>query len=333
MAEVDATRACVVCGTLFARYKTKSVCSDACAAIRQRKYQATSNARNVKPTRQCRWCANEFTPAHGAGYAYCCTEHQRLAKLAKDRAREVTPEQRASWNKKYNQKHADKVRERGRIQAAKRRAKHGRGDRSGEYLSKRIKKALARMPTVARALAEIVADGCKRQVHVPDLLAAVVRLAGRTDKAARLVRSRAIRATSVGTLSDYTLALKADPQKYAAALSRWRAKSLKRKTGKAMKSDGTASAAVMLGGSYCLYCDCKLTETNRSHDHMTPLVLGGVHSAANIAPSCIRCNTLKGSKDFVTFVSTLRAKDQQRAIKFYEKRNGSVRQMGLCLAA
>lgn len=291
MAEVDATRACVVCG----------------------------------------YCGVEFSKR--GKRAYCSDDHARLAKLRRDREREVAPERRAAWNAKYQQRHGEKIREGKRASKARRRAEVGRGDRSGEYRNRRIKSALARMPTDAHALREIAADGCRRHAHVPDLLAAVVQFAGRIDKAARLARSRAMRASAVGALSDYTLALKADPQKYAAALGRWRAKSLKRKTGKVMKSDGTASAAVMLGGSSCLYCDCKLADGNRSHDHMTPLVLGGVHSASNIAPCCIRCNTMKGSKDFAVFVSTLPIKDRQRAIKFYEKRNGPVGQLGLCLAA
>ena len=106
-------RDCVVCGVTFLGKHGKAVCSIACAAIRQREYEARSNARKpavVKQAKQCKWCAAEFTPARGTGYLYCCGEHQRLAKLRRDNARTVTLEQRAARNSAYRAKHHDLIR-------------------------------------------------------------------------------------------------------------------------------------------------------------------------------------------------------------------------------
>lgn len=219
----------------------------------------------------------------------------------------------------------------GKASAAKAayRKRVGRGDRSGEYRNKRIRSVLARTPSVDHALCAIADHGCGRYAHVPALVAGIVRIVDRADRKAR---ARADRGKAPGTLSAYTLALKANPEAYARALTRWRAKTFKRKTGRVMLNDGTASAAVILGGDRCLYCNVRLNDANRSHDHMIPLTLGGVHSAANIAPCCIRCNTAKGPADFNSWIVGLAGKDKARALSFFEKKNGSVMQIGLGLS-
>ena len=286
-----------------------------------------------KSTRACAWCGELFVPARSSGYKYCCAEHAALAKRKSDRDREVTPEQRAAWNARYVAKNYATVRARDNKGRARVRAERGRGDRSSEYRNKRIKSALARMPTVEHALGEMAADGCRRHAHVPGLVAGIARIVEKADSAARSKIARLQRRMVKRPLSQHTINRKADRDRYAKDITRTRAKSYLRKTGNKMPDDGTASTAVLLGGARCLYCDCALNDDNRSHDHMTPLCLGGVHSAANIAPACKRCNFRKARKSFAHFVETLDEKHRRRAVAFYEKRNGPMVQLGLFPAA
>jgi len=139
MANANATRACVVCGAAHPVFRTTSVCSPACAAIRQREYQARSDARKPAIVKQCKWCAAEFTPARGASYTCCCAEHARLLKIRRDRERNVTPEQRATWNAKYVADNRDKVRACQRASVARKRAKGNRDRTCDRVRGRRIK--------------------------------------------------------------------------------------------------------------------------------------------------------------------------------------------------
>lgn len=150
-------RDCVVCGVTFLGKHGKAVCSIACDAIRQKGFQAASNARKPKPAKQCKLCAAEFTPARGESYTCCCAEHARLLKLKRDRERDITPGQRAAWNKKYNQKHHDKVRERGRAYASKVRAE---GNRDRTY--DRVRRQRKRLVCGSLSRAEVAAIKSER---------------------------------------------------------------------------------------------------------------------------------------------------------------------------
>ena len=124
MAEADVTRACVVCGAPHPVFRTTSVCSQACAVIRQREYQARSDARKVKPAKQCKWCAAEFTPARGTGYKYCCQEHADLCKRSRDNARPSSV--REPSRQKWRALNIDLARKLSRESKARSRAKGGR---------------------------------------------------------------------------------------------------------------------------------------------------------------------------------------------------------------
>lgn len=317
MAKVDATRACVVCGVLFPRDGKRTLCSEACRVRRLKVYRGT------QVVRACAWCSAEFTPTTKG--KYCCTEHANLAKARRDKQRKARPDVRvrARELQKLSRKPATELQRRRRNE---RRALVGRGCRAKEYRAKAVARKSAAISTarVMASIANISATSLLAQRKVRTLIAGVTRLAAKLD-------SRAVAASKGAAAS--TLELKQDPERYAAALSRWRAKSLKRKTGQAMRSDGTATSAVILGGKRCLYCDCSLHEKNRTHDHMRPLSRGGVHSAANIAPCCHDCNSRKGAKGFEQWAATLAPKDSRRAVAYFEKRNGSIRQDGLVLAA
>lgn len=77
-----------------------------------------------------------------------------------------------------------------------------------------------------------------------------------------------------------------------------------------------------------VYCSdaCAIVGNRRSHKE-------SAISVCNIAPACKECNDRKGPKDFITWVNCLELKHKQRAIKFFEKRNGSLMQLPIRLAA
>lgn len=325
--EGELSRCCVVCGREFTRCGHIKFCSDDCREACNRDHHRASALRNgrIKGPQQltCAHCFRSF--AGVANKVYC-------SRGCKDAARDKSTH--AAARKAWGEKNAERVRAQGKEYKARVRAEGRRPDRSSEYearSAKRLSESIKR--NGERALGKIAAIGCERYAHVPALVARAARIIGKADAAARERIARARRPAGSGALSQHTINLKADRDRYAKDITRTRAKSYLRKTGNKMPDDGTASAVVLLGGSRCLYCDCALNDDNRSHDHMTPLSLGGVHSAANIAPACKRCNFRKGKKSFAQFVERLDEKHRRRAVAFYEKRNGPMVQLGLFLAA
>lgn len=304
MAEANVTRACVVCGSEFARDGKRLLCSDACKRERQLQYHRAEPRKT-----NCRKCGIEFIGR--ASKVYC-------GNKCKDAARPERIEQAARASERLKSRTYDP------------------SDRSHEYAEARNKRAQARNMAMlfvdcSRVDVElnkqallICANISRKNVWREWNVRRLVALADRVLD--RLPGSTRGRAAS-------TIALKSRPKAYAKALTQWRKKSLKRKTGITMLDDGTVTDAVMLGGSHCLYCNCKLNDMNRTHDHMRPLSRGGVHSASNIAPCCRDCNTRKGAKDFEHWVLSLAPPDSRRAVAYYEKRNGAMRQLGLALAA
>ena len=49
-------------------------------------------------------------------------------------------------------------------------------------------------------------------------------------------------------------------------------------------------------GKKCVYCKRKLTEKNKTLDHLYPRAIGGVSITNNLKPSCQKCNSAKGDK-------------------------------------
>jgi 5-methylcytosine-specific restriction endonuclease McrA len=47
---------------------------------------------------------------------------------------------------------------------------------------------------------------------------------------------------------------------------------------------------------FCHWCCCRLTDTNRSIDHVTPLNRGGHHIPENLVVACKKCNSSRGDK-------------------------------------
>lgn len=65
----------------------------------------------------------------------------------------------------------------------------------------------------------------------------------------------------------------------------------------ASRADGSVTKSVvrkLLRAKRCYICGVELTPDNRSIDHRIALILGGTHTAENLAPCCRPCNRKKG---------------------------------------
>lgn len=54
----------------------------------------------------------------------------------------------------------------------------------------------------------------------------------------------------------------------------------------------------------CVYCG--ITSTKLTQDHVVPIVNGGTHTADNIVPACMKCNTRKNRKSVEEFEEMLK---------------------------
>lgn len=90
-----------------------------------------------------------------------------------------------------------------------------------------------------------------------------------------------------------------------------------------ISDDGTANANSVPARSTCIYCRRRLTDGNRTLDHMDPISRGGQHSAANLVECCNSCNATKSSKPFSEWLTDLNERDARRARNLYEKRRGA----------
>lgn len=67
---------------------------------------------------------------------------------------------------------------------------------------------------------------------------------------------------------------------------------------------------------------------------MIPLHLGGEHSAANVTPCCLSCNSRKQAQPFDEWLDNLSEPHKTRALREYMRKRGShPRQSTLKLAA
>lgn len=93
-----------------------------------------------------------------------------------------------------------------------------------------------------------------------------------------------------------------------------------------IKAEKKAKIYAMFNGK-CAYCGVKLTEFNRTIDHIHPKVKGGTNKTENLFPSCGWCNSVKCDRSIEEFRQyvTMRANEyakclnrkQIKATKFY----------------
>lgn len=100
--------------------------------------------------------------------------------------------------------------------------------------------------------------------------------------------------------------VKNNPERHRLMANNVRRRRQARKAG-AERCDLTATEWVEMMeyfGQRCAYCG--QPSENLTQDHMTPISLRGDHTAANVVPSCGRCNSRKGAKTLVEFLLYLR---------------------------
>lgn len=320
MAEANGTRECVVCGALFARFKTKAVCSDACAATRQRAYQATSNARKAKLARQCAWCKAEFVIGELTGTKYCSSLHSDLAKKARDKARKQDAEKKREWAREWRLRNIHAVRTKGAARMRTKRAVNGRPDRSKEYDAKRAK----RLRPIAAALLWI--DTTYHLAHIEALA-----MNAEFDRAVRgLAKVGRIKFES--SAEEFRWKYRNDPIFRQAQIQRTRAQKLKRKKLMSGALTSKDAASVCAERSSCLYCGCHLEDADKVLDHMDPLSKGGAHDISNLVVACKKCNTRKAAKEFIQWLPLVAEGRRKLVADWYARKHGAQpEQIGLRL--
>ena len=312
MAEVDATRACVVCGTLFARNGKVSLCSDECRATRQREHMRASALRNgyIKGPQQltCAHCGAPFVgPTNKTFCSVKCkdAERRKTPAYARDQA-------------KWRDNNRDVIRARQKQYSSRVRAGRGRGDRSGEYAVQRTRRL---GPTLA---AMLWLDVRYYAAHVEALA-----MNAEFDRAAR-----ARRAANRGLVEadKWRWKYRNDPEFRQAQLQRLKAQKIKRKKRTEFSMTKAEVLAVYAERSSCLYCGCRLDSGSKVLDHMDPLSKGGAHDASNLVVACAKCNTRKSAKLFVDWLPHVTESRRAMVAKVYAKKHGApAEQCGLML--
>lgn len=94
----------------------------------------------------------------------------------------------------------------------------------------------------------------------------------------------------------------------------------RRRLSKRISNDGTVGPEVLRERDTCLYCGAPLDESNRTLDHMAPLSLGGAHSASNVTPCCLSCNSSKQAMPFGDWLLRLSEPHRSRARSVFHKK-------------
>ena len=73
------------------------------------------------------------------------------------------------------------------------------------------------------------------------------------------------------------------------------------------------------GYDKCYYCGCKLTDKNRTLDHMYPRRWGGISIPENLIPSCKNCNRDKMDMSYDQFMRYRKLKSKTDKEEYYKK--------------
>lgn len=88
--------------------------------------------------------------------------------------------------------------------------------------------------------------------------------------------------------------------------------------------DGTLDRATLTqlldAARDCPYCGCDLNDENKSLDHVTPLIRGGIHGLKNVLVCCLTCNIRKGRRTFEAWLSTLSEPYRANVSRLYRDR-------------
>lgn len=318
MAEVDATRACVVCGTLFARNGKVSLCSDECRAARQLAHHRACNLRHgrTKGPQQltCAHCLGSFTGV--ASKVYC-------SRKCKDAARVLSGAQAAS-NARHRAANANRINERQRQYKAKARAEGRRPDRASEYANKK-----------SRALGAIHAAMLWLDAGYYAAHAEALAMNSSIDRDAR-AKARVSKRRPDSSAEEFRWKYRNDPLFRQAQIQRSKTNKLKRKKQQIHALTTREAQAVYAERSSCLYCGCRLAIGEKVLDHMDPLSKGGAHDASNLVVACKKCNTRKAAKEFVKWLPLIAEGRRKLVADWYARKHGAPPEqigLGLLMAA
>lgn len=317
MAEVDATRTCVVCGVLFPRDGKTLMCSPECVAARYREYQRRDG--RVKGPQQltCKHCQQPFIGV--ASKVYCSVK-------CKDAERRTTQ----AWAETVKRK---KLKPRKSTAGIDRR----RGDRAAECLRYRAKN-LERVRERER----------RRERHRPSSIAAAYRshiaaamqLNATASKAIARAARKAERAAefalkpwlAMNSADAWKFRYRNDPLFRQAQIQRLKKQKLKRKKQELHGLTKAEALAVYAERSSCLYCGCHLGPRAKVLDHMDPLSKGGAHDASNLVVACRGCNTRKAAKEFIKWLPLVAEARRKLVADWYARKHGAQpEQRGLLL--
>lgn len=90
-----------------------------------------------------------------------------------------------------------------------------------------------------------------------------------------------------------------------------------------------------LKGTYCFYCNSKLSKSKRTLDHIIPRDLGGPTIPDNLVPCCRNCNAQKSNLSLDDFLIYRKIDSQKEKHEFYQscfKKQELIRkETGFCL--
>jgi 5-methylcytosine-specific restriction endonuclease McrA len=80
-------------------------------------------------------------------------------------------------------------------------------------------------------------------------------------------------------------------------------------------------AAIMSSRKSCTYCGRRLNASIASVDHIVPIARGGAHAAFNLVPACRSCNSRKGDRPIVEWITMLPTRRRARVERLCKQRN------------
>lgn len=97
-------------------------------------------------------------------------------------------------------------------------------------------------------------------------------------------------------------------------LANHRLRMFKYRSKKTATADGTVTDDFLkrlYATKVCHYCGKSTPKKKRTADHMTPLDLGGEHSAKNLVMACFSCNSSKRNVPYDEYVAKIQAKESK----------------------
>lgn len=309
MAEMDATRACVVCGNALTSKMDKKCCGAECSAEHRRRWMADRwSKRKPEMSRlQCAHCSAEFLTSHAKQQKYCGSACRNMADSVREYGLSVccavcgvsfprngavklcSDECRHARNLQHQREsalRAGRIKGQQQLTCAHCKASFtGRADRA--YCSGECKDAARRLSGAqAASNAKYSAANKDRISSYGRRYKAMRRATGGIDKTHDRVRKLRMKLVC-GSLSAADI--------------------------RAIKAERCD----------CLYCGLQLDHAAKVMDHMDPLSKGGAHDRSNIVVCCAKCNLSKSAKQFADWLLIVPATRRKMIARVYEMKRGA----------